>query len=148
MRTGVAVACFALIASVSGCGPSAPPAVPPPAAAASTALVAFDGTYRGTIRLTAAAPRGDQRSWCDTPPDLTLIVQNGAFAFTLEHPNVPPGQGFSSSPTFIANVETDGSFDSTSPNGVAQMTGRISGQQVTGQISGAACGYAFTAQKS
>jgi len=148
MRAGVAIACVALIASVSGCGPSAPPPVPPPVAVTTTALVAFDGTYRGTIQLTAAAPTGSQRSWCDTPPDITLVVQNGAFAYTLAHPNVPQGQGFSSSPTFIVNVETDGSFNSTSPNGQAQMTGRITGQQVTGQISGSACGYAFTAQRS
>jgi hypothetical protein len=111
-------------------------------------LVSFDGTYRGSIQLTASAAKGANSSWCDTPPDMTLIVQNGAFAFTLAHPNVPSSQGFSTSPSFIVNLEPDGTFDSTSPNGQAQMTGRVTGQQLTGKISGSACGYAFTAQRS
>jgi hypothetical protein len=110
--------------------------------------VAFDGTYRGTIQLTASAAIGANRSWCDTPADMTLVVQNGAFAYTLAHPNVPQSQGLSRSLTFIANVEPDGSFESTTPNGQAQMTGRIAGQRVTGRISGTGCGYEFAAQKS
>jgi hypothetical protein len=114
----------------------------------TTALVSFDGTYQGTIQLTASAAKGSNRSWCDTPPEITLVVQNGAFAYTLAHPNVPQGNGFSTSPTFIVNVAADGSFDSTSPNGQAQITGRITGQQLSGQISGTACGYAFTARRS
>ena len=143
MRAGVVFATAVLIASVSGCAPSAPPAVPPPAAPA----VSFDGTYQGTIQLTVNAVKGANSNWCDTPPAITLVVQNNAFAYVLYHPNVPPGSGFSSSPSFTVNIGPDGSFDAFTPNNTAEMTGSVSGRQITGKISGVGCGYAFTAQK-
>jgi galactokinase len=145
MRAGVAIVTVILIAAVNGCAPSAPPAVPPPPAAPA---VSFDGTYQGTIRLTASAVKGATSDWCDTPPTITLVVQNNAFAYVLYHPNVPAGSGFSSSPSFTVNIGPDGSFDAFSPNNQAEMTGSASGSQISGKISGTGCGYAFSAQKS
>ena len=145
MRAGIAFATVVLAAAVSGCAPSAPPAVPPPPASPA---VSFDGTYRGTIQLTASAVKGANSNWCDTPPAITLVVQNNAFAYVLYHPNVPAGSGFSSSPSFTVNIGPDGSFDAFSPNNQAEMTGGVSGSQISGKISGTGCGYAFSAQKS
>jgi galactokinase len=144
MRAGVAFATVVLIAAVSGCAPSAPPAIPPPPAPA----VSFDGTYQGTIQLTVSAVKGANSNWCDTPPAITLVVQNNAFAYVLYHPNVPPGSGFSSSPSFTVNIGPDGSFDAFTQNNTAEMTGSVSGRQITGKISGVGCGYAFSAQKT
>nr|WP_294501054.1 hypothetical protein [uncultured Rhodopila sp.] len=143
MRAGVAFATVVLVAAVSGCAPSAPPAVPPPPAPA----VSFDGTYQGTIQVTVSAVAGANSNWCDTPPAITLVVQNNAFAYVLSHPNVPPGSGFSSSPSFTASIGPDGSFDAYTQNNTAEMTGSVSGSQISGKISGVGCGYAFSARK-
>jgi hypothetical protein len=144
MRAGVAFAAVVLIAGISGCAPSAPPPVPPPAAP----TVSYDGTYHGTIKLTASALGGSDSNWCDTPPAILLIVQNNAFSYTLSHPNVPPGSGFSSSPSFVVNIGPDGSFDAYSPNNQAEIVGNVSGAQLTGKINGTGCGYALSAVKS
>jgi hypothetical protein len=144
MRSGVVVATVGLVAGISGCAPSAPPPVPPPAAAA----VSFDGTYQGTISLTSSALGGADSNWCDTPKAILLIVQNNAFSYTLSHPNVPPGSGFSSSPSFVANIGPDGSFDAYSPNNQAEIVGKVSGAQLTGKVNGTGCGYALSAVKS
>jgi galactokinase len=143
MRAGVAIATLVLAAAVSGCAPSAPPAVPPPPAPA----VSFDGTYQGTIHLTASAVKGANSNWCDTPPAISLVVQNNAFAYVLAHPNVPPGSGFSSSPSFTVTIAQDGTFDAFTQNNTAEMTGSVSGSQISGKISGVGCAYAFTARK-
>jgi hypothetical protein len=135
------------IAVMSGCtsaGP--PPASPPPTPAA----VSFDGTYRGAIRLTATstAASGAGSNWCDTPPVISLSVQNSAFSYVLAHPNVPQDPSYSLSPSFAITVAPDGAFRASSQNGEAEMVGRISGAQMAGQINGTGCNYAFTAERS
>ncbi len=135
-----------LLTAIGGCAASAPPAAPPPASL--TSPVSFDGTYRGSIRVTSTGVPRDQTSWCDTPPAISLSLQNSAFNYVLLHPNVPTDSHYSLSPTFAVAVAPDGSFNATSQNGEAQMTGRITGSQLTGQINGTACNYAFTAEKS
>lgn len=144
MRAGVAFATVVLVAAVNGCAPSAPPAVPPP----PLPVVSYDGTYQGTIHLTVDAVKGANSIWCDTPPAITLVVQNNAFAYVLTHPNVPLGAGFSASPSFAVTIGPDGSFDAFTPNNTAEMTGSVSGGQINGKISGTGCGYAFSARKA
>jgi hypothetical protein len=134
-----------LITAIGGCATSGPPPVPPPPTALPTS---FDGNYRGSIRLTSSGVSGSQSKWCDTPPAISLTLQNGAFSYVLVHPNVPKDANYSLSPTFAVVVAPDGSFNSTSQNGEAQMVGRITGSHLAGQISGTACGYAFTAERS
>jgi hypothetical protein len=135
------------IASMSACTTAGPPpaSLPP-----TPAAVSFDGNYRGTIRLTATASAvsGTGNNWCDTPPVLSLSVQNGAFRYVLTHPNVPQDSSYSLSPTFAITVAPGGSFHASSQNGEAEMVGRFSGSHMAGQISGSACSYAFTAERS
>jgi hypothetical protein len=44
-------------------------------------------------------------------------------------------------------IAPDGSFNAYSANGEAQMTGRISGTHMAGQIAGTGCNYAFSADR-
>jgi hypothetical protein len=134
-----------LITAMGGCATSGPPPVPPPPTASP---VSFDGTYRGSIKLTSSGISGGQTNWCDTPPAISLSLRNSAFSYVLVHPNVPQDSRYSMSPTFAVVVAPDGSFNATSRNGEAQMVGSISGSHLAGQINGTACGYAFTAEKS
>ena len=147
MRAGLErLATLILVTAIGGCAGSAPPAAPPPPSL--TSPVSFDGTYRGSIRVTSTGVPREQTSWCDTPPAISLALQNSAFNYVLLHPNVPKDSNYSLSPTFAVVVAPDGSFNATSQNGEAQMIGRITGSQLAGQINGTACNYAFTAQKS
>jgi len=148
MRAGLArVANIILVTAVSGCSASGPPAaVSQPAAVP----VSFDGNYRGRIQLTSTSSlvSGAQSNWCNTPSEITLPIQNAAFNYVLMHPNVPRDSGDSLSPTFAVAVNSDGSFNATSQNGEAQMTGRITGGHMAGRINGTGCGYEFTADRS
>jgi hypothetical protein len=142
MRAGLAkLANIILITAIGGCTTSGPP---PPTAPPTS----FDGNYQGSIRLTSSGVSGIERKWCDTPPAISFSLRNGAFSYVLMHPNVPQDSKYSLSPTFTVVVAADGSFNATSQNGEAQMVGRITGSDMAGQISGTACGYAFTAEKS
>jgi hypothetical protein len=134
-----------LITVISGCATSAPPpATLPPMAVP----VSFDGNYRGTIQLTSSGMSGTQSEWCDTPPVISLSVQNSAFPYVLLHPNLPQDSIFSLSPNFTVAIAPDGSFDAISQNGEAEMAGRVTGSGMAGQINGTTCGYAFTAKRS
>jgi hypothetical protein len=147
MRAGVErLATIIFVTAIGGCAASAPPPAPPPPSL--TSPVSFDGTYRGSIRVTSTGVPREQTSWCDTLPAISLALQNSAFNYVLLHPNVPKDSNYSLSPTFAVVVAADGSFNATSQNGEAQMIGRITGSQLAGQINGTACNYAFTAQKS
>jgi hypothetical protein len=137
---------LALISLIGGCARSEPPPAQPPSSLVSP--VSVDGTYRGSIRVTSTGIKGGQTNWCDTPPTLSLSLQNSAFNYVLLHPNVPTDSNYSLSPTFAVAVGPDGSFNATSQNGEAQMIGRVTGSQLAGQINGTACNYAFTAEKS
>ena len=75
-----------LMIAMTGCATSGPP---PAAPVPAVAPVSFDGTYQGTIRVTTSAASGAQSNWCDTPPAISLSLQNGAFSYILAHPNVP-----------------------------------------------------------
>ena len=146
MRAGLIGFAFLVIAA-SGCATSGPPAVSPPPTAAP---VVFDGNYRGTIQLTSSSSlvSGAQSNWCNTPPVISLALQNNAFNYVLVHPNVPQDSGYSMSPNFSVSVQPDGSFNATSRNGEANMVGRITGARMTGQINGTGCGYGFAADRS
>jgi hypothetical protein len=146
MRVGLArLGSIVIISAIGGCVTSGPP---PVSATPPASPVAFDGNYRGSIQLTSSGLSGSQSNWCDTPPAISLSLQQGAFNYILVHPNVPQDSNYSLSPTFAVAVAPDGSFTATSQNGEAQMTGQITGSHLTGRIAGTACGYAFAADKS
>jgi len=133
-------------ALVSGCVLPDTPRAPPATAAAPP--VAFDGTYHGTVQVTSSAMKGAQAVWCNTPPAVTLTVQKGTFSYVLAHPDVPSDSLYSMSPTFTVTLAPDGSFSTLSTNGESQLEGGIAGTHLSGQINGAGCGYAITADKS
>jgi hypothetical protein len=132
-----------LIIAISGCGGTGqlPSALP----AAAPAAFSFDGTYTGTIRLTSSGmpANPNEANRCDTPPQISLIIQNNAFTYHLTHPNVPKRLSL----TIIANVAPDGSISGSDVNGEAIMDGLIGGSQIAGHINGTACNYAFTANR-
>ncbi len=144
MRAGL-VGLASIIGAIGGCATSGPPPVPAPSIVSP---VSFDGNYRGSIQLTSSGISGGQTGWCDTPPAISLSLQQGAFNYVLTHPNVPKDSNYSLSPTFAVVIAPDGSFNATSQNGEAQMVGRITGSHLAGRIDGTACGYAFAAEKS
>jgi len=135
----------AILFALGACSePPKPPAPPMPKAAS----VSFDGTYRGRIQVSSRAPEvsGAQANWCDTPPAISLSVQNNAFSYVLAHPNLPNDPGLS--PTIAVTIAPDGSFVGSNQNGGTDMVGRVTGSHMEGQIRGTGCGYAFTAERS
>jgi hypothetical protein len=145
MHAGLArLANIIILSAIGGCAPSGPPPVP---ATSTGSPVSFDGDYRGSIHVTSSGVGGGQTNWCDTPPAISLSLQQNAFSYVLTHPNVPKDSSYSLSPTFAVVVAPDGSFSTTSQNGEAQMVGRITGSHLAGRIDGTACGYAFVAEK-
>jgi hypothetical protein len=108
--------------------------------------VSFDGTYLGTIRVSSTSLRGAHRNWCDTPPALSLSIQDNAFSYVLAHPNLPADPTYS--PTLEVAVARDGSFEGAPRNGGPQMVGHITGSHMEGEINGLGCGYAFTAERT
>jgi hypothetical protein len=108
---------------------------------AAAPISSFDGAYRGTIRITSMADEAKGTSWCATPGQPIITVVNGQFGYTVPHPNAPGNP----SPTFQATVAQDGSFVGQSNDGT--ISGRVSGTHMEGRIDGAACIYAFAADR-
>jgi hypothetical protein len=140
MRAATAkVSCAVLTLAIAGCATNQPPPTPPPPAP----VFSFDGTYNGTIHLTSSAVSGKKHkaNRCDTPPQLSLTVQNNAFSYLLTHLNTPKGVSL----TLTAKVGPDGSIAGSDVSGGTTMDGLIAGSQMSGHINGTACNYAFTA---
>ena len=81
---------------------------------------------------------------CDTPPAISLSIQNNEFSYVLAHPNLPPGPTYSA--TFEVAIALDGSFR-VPRNGGPQMVGHVTGSHLEGEINGLGCGLSFTADK-
>jgi hypothetical protein len=94
------------------------------------------------VRLSqiAAAANND---WCSTVKQVQITVASSRFALALPHPNVP------GNPTieFDAYVIPDGSFQATSNNGGALLTGRVADNALDAYISGAGCEYEVVTRK-
>jgi hypothetical protein len=135
------------VAAMSGCAPTASPPAPTLPMAAP---VSYDGDYRGTISVTSTSSviSGAASNWCDTPPAISLSVQNNAFSYVLVRPNLPRDPNDRFSIAFAARVGPSGSFSTSSRNGEAVMTGSIAGSRMAGQIDGTGCSYAFAAEKA
>ena len=123
--------CASLI-GCTGSGQSDPAAVasgPPLAQSAS-----INGNYNGVKQLVTGAAMS-----CGTQDIFTLQVQNRAFRYVLNQPQVPWRQ----SVTFDAVIAPDGSFHAGS--GATYIDGKASQGHMQGQIVGDACGYQFEA---
>jgi hypothetical protein len=133
------LSCAVLTLAFAGCASNQPPPMPPP----PEPVFSFDGIYNGTIHLTSSAASGKKykANSCDTPPPLSLTVQNNAFSYPLTHPNVPKGMSL----TITAKVGPDGSIAGSDVSGGTTMDGLIAGSQMSGHINGTVCNYAFAA---
>lgn len=159
-RIGLAIMVTGLGATglgLTGCAPPLPPPPPAPVAAPTGPAVSYDGTYRGTIKMTgtgAGVPIGG----CNTSPRFTLQVANNAFTYQQPHPNervsatgnpsVDPKINAlnNSRAVYVATIAQNGTF-----SGQSQVAGTIAGSIVDGHmagtIEGIVCVYAFTADR-
>jgi hypothetical protein len=121
---------------VVGC---AVPAQPPQTAIAPTParVVPIDGSYNGIAQLVSGAAVS-----CGTQDAVNLQVQNSAFRYVLNQPQVP----WQPRRTFDVVIASDGSFQAQS--GPASISGQVSQGHMHGQIVGDACGYQFEADNS
>jgi hypothetical protein len=108
-------------------GPVAPP---PP--------VAFDGSYRSTIRVTGGAAAAQGQNWCQTPGQSVLTVTKGEFSYPVAHPNAPGRP----TPVYQATMAGDGSFAGQGVGG--SVSGRVNGSRIEGRIDGQGCIYQFS----
>jgi hypothetical protein len=141
-RSGT-MSAIAILLALGACSSAAPPPAPPTPEAA---IVSFDGTYRGRIRITSHTLGGANSNWCDTPQAISLSIQNNAFKYLLAHPNLPPDPDLS--PTIeVASISPDGSFNGFPIDGGPEMVGSITGSHMQGEIHGLGCAYTFAAEK-
>ena len=107
--------------------------LPPP-------VTSFDGSYRSTIQTTHPFG-GLMNTWCDSPGQPVITVENGQFTYTVPHPNVTT----SITASFSATIAPDGSFYGEIITGT--ISGRIDGTHMEGRIDGSACVYTFTGDR-
>ena len=115
---------------------------PPPAAISFQPITAFDGVYRGQIRIKDFAEGGDRGS-CEIAPQITLYVHDGAFTYAMPHPNVPGNLTL----TYTAYLDADGSFRGQA-GVMGNMAGRVIGNRIEGLIEGSGCDYLFAASRA
>ena len=110
-------------------------------AAAPAPAVSWDGTYRGTVQITGLGS-GMQRQWCETDPAMVVQVTGNSFTYSMPHPNAPGNP----TPVYPASIAPDGTFHTEIGSGV--MNGQVIGGHMSGTISGSACVYAFSMDRS
>ena len=109
--------------------------LPPP-------VTSFDGSYRATIRPARLSSSPQLNTWCETPGQPIITVENGQFTYTVPHPNIT---NTSLTTAFPAPVAPDGSFYGEIITG--SISGRVNGTHLEGKIDGSACIYAFTGDR-
>ncbi len=129
-----------LILAAAGCSKPAPVESQPEAQTAQT-VTAFDGSYRNTIRPINSAASAKGTNWCDTPGQPVIVVRNGAFSYSVPHPNIPDKPAT----TYPVSIKPDGSFFVQTFDGT--VSGTVQGGHMEGKIDGIACGYAFTGDR-
>ena len=128
-----------LLLPIDGCAGSmgtihSDPPPPPP-------VTSFDGSYRSMIRPARLHPESQLDTWCETPGQPIITVENGQFTYTVPHPNVTT----SITPSFSATIAPDGSFYGEIVTGT--ISGRVDGTHIEGKIDGSACVYAFSGDR-
>jgi len=105
---------------------------PAPARAASV-----NGTYNGLMQLVSGPPIA-----CGTSNAFALVVQNNAFRYVLNQPQVP----WQPQRTFAAVIAPDGSFRSGTD--AAYISGTVRQGHMQGQIVGDSCQFQFEADST
>ena len=116
---------------------------PPPTQAVTqqAPAVSWDGTYRGSVQITALGS-SIQRSWCETDPQMTVQVVGNAFSYAMPHPNSPGNP----TPVYSGSIGQDGRF--IAQRGSGTMAGTIVGDRMEGGIDGSVCVYSFSLTRS
>jgi hypothetical protein len=118
------------------------------AVAPSPAVTTYDGRYVGTVRGTGTA--GSMREDdCATPPRLSIEVVNGRFSLPVPHPRVAatPSLSDRTTPVYEASIASDGRITGRSSQTNTTLDGQVSGRQMSGQIYGLLCYYAFSTNR-
>jgi hypothetical protein len=105
-------------------------------------VTAFDGSYRNSIRVVSSFGAAQNTSWCESPGQPLIVVENGQFTYRVPHPNVP-GEA---APIYTAVVAADGLFLGEITAG--RMYGQIQGRHIRGRIDGSACVYDFSGDRT
>jgi hypothetical protein len=101
----------------------------------------FDGVYRGAVQIMSTGPE-IPRDWCQPASDhMILRVTNDAINYTLSYANIPGPQ------TFSVPIASNGSFSGVGSR-YATMSGQVSGDQISGTITGEGCEFTFSARQS
>jgi hypothetical protein len=72
-----------VVIAITGCSP--PPQSVSSGATAPPPLVSWDGSYRGTVQITGLGS-GIQRQWCETDPQMAVLVTANRFNYAMPHP--------------------------------------------------------------
>jgi hypothetical protein len=127
----------ALFGFLSAC--TASPASPPTPIAVAPQIqpASINGTYDGVMQLISGLAMS-----CGTEDMLTLRVNNNAFTYQLNQPQV----AWQPVRAFNVVIAADGSFQAQS--GTADIRGTVSGGHMAGDLVGDSCGYHFEAERS
>ena len=102
-------------------------------------VTSFDGSYRSTIHTHPFI--GQMNTWCATPGQPIITVENGQFTYAVPHPNLPSDLSRAYSATFAQ----DGSF--IGEDAIGTLSGRVDGTHIEGKIDGSGCDYALTGDR-
>ncbi len=113
-------------------------------AAPTPPLASFDGTYTGTVQVTAIAQGASAlRQLCTTTPRFNVTVIDNAFMYAQPHPNYP-GQPVV---TYTVVISPTGIVTGSSDRNGA-VDGRIEDGVLTATINGSGCFYAISARRA
>lgn len=125
---GLGVICCLVLATAGCAPPGQPTAAPAPGA--------FDGTYRGTLRLT----RNADGQCGDAVIQRTVTVANSHARIVYN-----PSRGRAA----VGTVRPDGSFTLVGEtSGSVEITGRIEGDALTGRFNSDICTYEVALRKA
>jgi hypothetical protein len=120
----------ALTAPVPSAAPAEPvPAAFAPASPSSSQEAGLDGLYRGTSTRYLARRRD-----CPHPGLVELYVQGGQFTYRWDRDT-----------QVLASIAPDGTV--TGQEGSVQLTGRVDGPQMTGDLTNGSCALHFTVER-
>ncbi len=133
------IAMLVIGAALSGCYP---PPLSTPAVVEPSVTGMYDGSYHGSVELTYVAPLA-QRTWCQTPEQVTVDISNGSLTYAQPHPTYPQSPVIN----YAATVTNDSKFTGASDKG-GSINGQITSTHLTGTLDGLGCSYTIDAERS
>jgi hypothetical protein len=103
----------------------------------------FDGSYHiNSLHVVSSFGSAQNTTWCDSPGQPLIVVQNGQFSYQVPHPNLPGNP----TPVYPAVVAADGLFAGQVIQG--SIYGQIRDGYIQGRIDGSACVYTFAGNRT